>query len=54
MLNICLDQADVLNSTLLAQINSDYLHDRETDPRSWYNTYLQTLMVVGWEVKEFE
>ncbi|KAI0326055.1 hypothetical protein GY45DRAFT_1374285 [Cubamyces sp. BRFM 1775] len=47
-------KADVLNSTLLAQINSDFLHDRETDPRSWYNTYLQTLMVVGWEVKEFD
>ncbi|KAH9902484.1 hypothetical protein C8Q73DRAFT_785154 [Cubamyces lactineus] len=47
-------KADVLNSTLMAQLNADQLHDRESDPRSWYNTYLETLMAIGWEVKEFD
>ncbi|KAI0654652.1 hypothetical protein C8Q70DRAFT_1058246 [Cubamyces menziesii] len=37
----------------MAQLNADFLHDRETEPRAWYNTYLQTLIVIGWEVKEF-
>ncbi|KAJ8469584.1 hypothetical protein ONZ51_g8887 [Trametes cubensis] len=46
-------KADVLDSTLMAQLNADFLHDRETEPRAWYNTYLQTLIVIGWEVKEF-
>ncbi|KAI0654651.1 hypothetical protein C8Q70DRAFT_1026087 [Cubamyces menziesii] len=47
-------KADVLNSTLMAQLNASELHNRETDPRSWYNTYLETLMAIGWEVKEFD
>ncbi|KAI0325080.1 hypothetical protein GY45DRAFT_1330781 [Cubamyces sp. BRFM 1775] len=47
-------KADVLNSTLMAQLNADFLYDRETETRAWYNTYLETLIAIGWEVKEFK
>ena len=47
------ERADVLNSTLLAQLASDKKFDREKDTKNWYNFYRTVLSNVGWVVQEF-
>lgn len=47
-------QSDVLNSTLLAQLNSDYMYDREKKTEDWYKNYVYVLGKVGWVIQGFE
>ena len=47
-------QSDVLNSTLLAQLNSDYMYDREKQTEDWYKNYVYVLGKVGWVIQGFE
>ena len=46
-------QADVLNSTLLAQLAANKAHDRENDTENWYKFYRNVLENVGWVLQEF-
>lgn len=49
-------RSDALNSTLLAQLNSDKLYDR-FDPAeviSWYKNYTKVLSKIGWAMQEFQ
>jgi hypothetical protein len=46
-------QSDVLNSTLLAQLNSDKLFDREARTADWYRNYTSVLGKVGWVIQDF-
>lgn len=41
-------KADILNSTLLAQLASDKKFDRQKDPSEWYKFYNSVLSNVGW------
>ncbi|KAI0325091.1 hypothetical protein GY45DRAFT_289698 [Cubamyces sp. BRFM 1775] len=47
-------KADVLNSTLLAQLDADASFDRQKDTTGWYNSYKRTLVTLGWVVKDFQ
>lgn len=47
-------QSDILNSTLLAQLNSDYMYDREKQTQDWYKNYVHVLGKVGWVIQGFE
>ena len=47
-------QADVLNSTLLAQLAANKKYDREKDTVNWYGFYRNVLENVGWVVQEFQ
>src|SRR5688572_16363929 len=46
-------QSDVLNSTLLAQLNSDKLFDREGRTADWYKNYTTVLGKIGWVIQGF-
>lgn len=49
-------QSDALNSTLLAQLNSDKLFNR-FDPEEvipWYRNYAKVLGKVGWDLQDFQ
>ena len=47
-------QADVLNSTLLAQLAANKLFDREKQTRAWYNKYHEVLENIAWVVGRFD
>lgn len=47
------NQADVLNSTLLAQLAANKKFDREKATVDWYQFYRSVLENVGWVVQEF-
>ncbi|KAI0654661.1 hypothetical protein C8Q70DRAFT_1058253 [Cubamyces menziesii] len=47
-------KADVLNSTLLAQLDADASFDRQKDTMGWYNSYKKTLSTLGWMVTDFK
>ncbi|CAB4015156.1 Hypothetical predicted protein [Paramuricea clavata] len=47
------NKADVLNSTLLAQLAASKKHDRQTESDKWYKEYTNVLMNVGWVVQDF-
>lgn len=49
-------RSDALNSTLLAQLNSDKLFNR-FDPAQvipWYQNYTTVLSKIGWDMQEFD
>lgn len=46
-------RADVLNSTLLAQLAADKKFHREKDTKHWFEFYRKVLSKVGWVVQEF-
>lgn len=49
-------RSDALNSTLLAQLNSDKLFNR-FDPAqliAWYRNYTTVLSNIGWDMQEFQ
>ncbi len=48
------NQADVLNSTLLAQLAANKKYDREKDTVNWYAFYRNVIENVGWVVQEFQ
>lgn len=48
-----LHRADVLNSTLLAQLAANAQHDREKRPVEWYAFYRTVLEQVGWTVSRW-
>lgn len=48
------NQADVLNSTLLAQLAANKKFDREADTKNWYQYYRTVLENVGWVLQEFD
>ncbi|MBO0323648.1 hypothetical protein J0X14_15160 [Muricauda sp. CAU 1633] len=47
-------QADVLNSTLLAQLGANYAFDRVTQTEQWYNKYVEVLENIGWVISSFK
>ena len=47
-------QSDALNSTLLAQLNSDHMYDREKQTQEWYRNYTSVLGKVGWVIQGFQ
>jgi len=46
-------KADVKNSTLFAQLASDYAFDRYTAPMDWYKNYTSVLGQIGWNQPAF-
>ncbi len=48
------NQADVLNSTLLAQLAANKKFDREKNTVNWYAFYRNVLENVGWVVQAFQ
>ncbi|KAG9090540.1 hypothetical protein FRC06_000998 [Ceratobasidium sp. 370] len=46
-------KADVLNSTLLAQIAADRSYNRTDDVDNWYRYYVDTLGRIGWMANDF-
>lgn len=48
------NQADVLNSTLLAQLAANKKFDREKNTTDWYAYYRNVLENVGWVVQAFQ
>lgn len=48
-----LNQADVKNSCLLAQLAANKKFDREKQTEQWYRFYADVLENVGWEIREF-
>ena len=46
-------QADVLNSTLLAQLAANKKYDREQEAREWYKFYINVLENIGWVLQGF-
>lgn len=46
-------QADVLNSTLLAQLAANAAYDRETATEQWYQKYREVLENIGWVITSF-
>jgi len=46
-------KADVKNSTLLAQLASDYAFDRYNAPMDWYKNYTKVLGQIGWNQPAF-
>jgi hypothetical protein len=49
-----INQTDVLNSTLLAQLAANKKFDRETDTVNWYKFYRSVLENVGWVLQDFD
>ena len=47
-------RADVLNSTLLAQLAANKKYDRWKDTKDWYEFYVNVLENVGWVLQSFE
>ncbi|MBZ9714503.1 hypothetical protein [Deinococcus multiflagellatus] len=47
-------KADVLNSTLLAQLAANKAYDRENDTDNWYKKYREVLENIGWVISEFK
>ncbi len=47
-------QADVVNSTLFAQLVANKQHDRQNDSKAWYDSYQGVLESLGWTVPSFE
>ena len=47
-------RADVLNSTLLAQLAANKKYDRWKDTKNWYEFYVNVLENVGWVLQSFE
>ena len=47
-------KADVLNSTLLAQLAANKAADREQDTVGWYKKYREVLETVGWVISNIE
>jgi hypothetical protein len=47
------DKADVMNSTLLAQLSASQSYNRMENPSNWYKFYLNVLEQVGWNVPSF-
>lgn len=49
-------RSDALNSTLLAQLNSDTLFDRfdKTQLMNWYQNYASVLGKIGWTMQAFQ
>lgn len=47
------NKADVQNSTLFAQLASDYAFDRYAQPMDWYKEYTKVLGIVGWNQPAF-
>ena len=48
-----LQKADVMNSTLLAQLSANKAYDRFKDPMNWYKYYTNVLGQVGWNIPGF-
>ncbi|KAI0325085.1 hypothetical protein GY45DRAFT_1375017 [Cubamyces sp. BRFM 1775] len=46
-------KADVINSTLLAQLAANKKYDRQANKLQWYGYYTQVLGQLGWVVQEF-
>jgi hypothetical protein len=46
-------QADVLNSTLLAQLAANKKFNRESETEQWYGFYREVLENVGWVITSF-
>lgn len=46
-------KSDVKNSTLFAQLASDYAYDRYAAPMQWYKNYVTVLGQVGWNQPAF-
>jgi hypothetical protein len=46
-------KADVLNSTLLAQLAANYQYDREEKPVEWYKFYRDVLENIAWVIMGF-
>ena len=46
------NKADVLYSTLLAQLAANKKHDREGEPSNWYKEYINVLTNVGWVIQK--
>ena len=44
------NRADVMNSTLLAQLAANKAHDRFLKQEDWFNSYLNTLEKIGWNL----
>ena len=49
-----LQQEDVLNSTLFAQLAANQSYDRQTRFMEWYEYYRDILWNIGWDVAEFK
>ncbi|OOE32128.1 hypothetical protein BZG04_15700 [Salinivibrio kushneri] len=47
-------RADVLNSTLFAQLAATAKHDPETDPKGWYQLYNEVLNNIGWNFPSWD
>lgn len=47
-------QRDVLNSALLAQLAANHDFDREKQTDQWYGRYREVLENVGWVIKNFQ
>ncbi len=47
-------KADVLNSCLLAQLAANKKHDREADPKAWYDYYRFVLENIAWVIRGWE
>ncbi|KAG8705040.1 hypothetical protein FRC08_001884 [Ceratobasidium sp. 394] len=47
-------KADVLHSTLLAQIEADKNYDRTNDADNWYHYYVYRLGKIGWMAHDFD
>ena len=50
----CVHKSDVLNSTLLAQLAADHIHNRNIHSEKWYDKYINVLGKLGWVVQDFE
>lgn len=48
------NKADVLNSTLLAQLAATNKYDRHKEAMKWYEFYRTVLENIGWVAKKFE
>ncbi|AHD02164.1 hypothetical protein [Leisingera methylohalidivorans] len=46
-------KSDVKNSTLFAQLASDYAYDRYSQPMDWYKNYVNILGQIGWNQPAF-
>ncbi|WP_377481998.1 MAG: hypothetical protein P2A85_29580 (plasmid) [Microcoleus anatoxicus] len=47
------DKSDVMNSTLLAQLSANKMHDRMQAPMDWYKYYINVLENIGWNLPGF-
>ena len=48
------NKADVLNSTLLAQLAATKKYDREAQYTEWYKKYTEVMSNIGWSISSFE